>query len=412
MNSPFPVSSSFPGRGNIHLKLLPPSTTSFSELSYTYPLKLLPSTPHTLTSAAFCPELESFNKLNSEYSSDGTSEVVHNHPRTPSSVSLVFLITYGGGLLAGDCIDLSIRLDPYTRLTIATQGSTKVYKTPASSSKGSHKSQSDSNNDESIIDNKKTLPFKFPTSPNPISATISRQNLNVRISPGAGLWVGPDPIQPFANSRYAQIQIFEVERGGSIGVLDWVSEGRRARGESWVMDGWKGRNEIWEVFSPRQNEGANEKSKEQKILMVRDSVILQPDQMTGAIPSLLASQVGVIGTLLFHGPLFASVATFFVSEFTALPRIGSRNWSSILTSQEQIEKDAKASAHERWRNSRQEQEKTDGVLWTAARVRGGVTVVKFAARELRGARVWLGDMLRQEGSVATRFGEGGLMFLR
>lgn len=84
-------------------------------------------------------------------------------------------------------------------------------------------------------------------------------------------------------------------------------------------------------------------------------------------------------------------------------------------------------------------------MWTAARVRGGTTVVKFSAREVEGGRCWLREMLREEergegegkegmeggleggmdggiegtnehenerGGIAGMFGEGGMMFLR
>jgi len=50
-------------------------------------------------------------------------------------------------------------------------------------------------------------------------------------------------------------------------------------------------------------------------------------------------------------------------------------------------------------------------MWTAARVRS-LVLLKFAAQETEGARKWLGDMCRWEGSVGRDFGDGGLMSLR
>ncbi len=315
--------------------------------------------------------------------------------------------------------------------------------------------------------------FQFPTahgSPSSIiSRSISRQDLRVRIAAGAALWVGVDPVQPFAGSRYAQTQIFEVEPGGSVGLVDWVTEGRSARGEKWAMDGWRGRNEIWEVeristgnaasaapSAPGIETGAKEDEKAQKkILKIRDSLILQRDPSTGLIPSLSpspslpsSSPIGVLGTLLLHGPLFTPLSTFLLSEFSLLPRIGGRNWEDDDTQHTDAASSPRMTARQRWRTQRQEQEKEDGLLWTAARVRGGTTVVKFSAREVEGGRKWLTEMLREEGKgdgeedgqgeevadgkdegdvkasgsgfeqkgeesgIAGMFGEGGMMFLR
>lgn len=410
MQSPFPQSTSVPGRGDVHLTLLAPSTPVFSKLSFTYPLKLLPSNPHRLD--VLHPDIEPDAPTNIKERGD-PSEIkksLSSHQIAPSLVPLLFILTYGGGLLAGDCIDLTLRLDPYTRLTVTTQGSTKVYKNTVSSSTSQQTNTGERLSE--ISSQKVTAPFKFPSFSDFDPKTVSKQDLHVTISNGAGLWIGPDPIQPFKRSRYAQKQVFEVERGGSIGLVDWVAEGRRARGESWLMDGWRGRNEIWDIINkavhPRDSE---KKSQECKILLIRDSVVLQPDTTTGIFPSL-SSEIGIIGTIILHGPLFTPLSAFFLSEFQALPRIGARNWDPILSYAEEAEIESKLSDQARWRKARQEKEKQNGLLWTAARVRGGATVVKFAAREIEGARAWIGAMLKEEGSIGRDFGPGGLMFVR
>lgn len=323
-----------------------------------------------------------------------------------TSVPLVFILTYGGGLLAGDCINLKICLDPYTRLVAATQGSTRVYKMPISPANSQLKDEAMSLSGQQASSLSRNgavqiLPHDF----------TSRQDLCVRICRGAGFWLAPDPIQPFASSLYAQTQIFEVEKGASVGVIDWVTEGRRARGESWAMAGWKGRNEIWGIIPVQTSEGGQQGTprKERRILIIRDSVILEPDGVSngGGISALVAN-AGVFGTLLLYGPLFAPLSRFFLEEFSSLPRIGERNWNDS----DGNESAEILSPRQRWKKARIEKEKLDGVLWTAAVVRGGVTVVKFSAREVEGARAWMGGILRQEGSVGRDFGEGGLMFLR
>src|SRR5438874_2226386 len=101
--SPFSASSSKAGCGEVHIALLPPNTPTFQTLNYTYPLKLVSSTPHTFLST-------------------GQGE---NH--RPDNVPLLFMLSYGGGLLPPDEISLEITLEPSTRLTITTQGSTKIF---------------------------------------------------------------------------------------------------------------------------------------------------------------------------------------------------------------------------------------------------------------------------------------------
>ena len=173
--------------------------------------------------------------------------------------------------------------------------------------------------------------------------------------------------------------------------MDWVSEGRKARGERWAFAGWRGRNEIWEVYG---------ENLERRKLLVRDAVVLDGKDIPGRMDGM-----GVFGTVLLRGPLLEPLADFFVEEFKALPRIGGRNWTSANDTVQEL------TAKEAWRKRRLQREKEDGVLWTACHVRG-CTITKFAAKEVEGAKVWLGNMLKEEGSVGREFGDGGLMFVR
>ncbi|CAI7662311.1 unnamed protein product [Penicillium crustosum] len=175
---------------------------------------------------------------------------------------LVFMMSYGGGLVAGDRVDLNIRVRPKSRLALLTQGSTKVYKTPSKS-------------------------------------ICSHQNLTVTVDEGAALLLLPDPVQPFKDS-------FTL-------VLDWVSEGRTAIGEAWNFFGWKGRNEIWSL--PNPNKGTTKK------LLIRDSLVL--DETSSTKPSYKNEMdgLGVFGTLIIRGPMFRTLGDFFLGEFSHLPRI-------------------------------------------------------------------------------------------
>ncbi|KAK4113860.1 UreD-domain-containing protein [Canariomyces notabilis] len=328
MDSPFPRSSSAAGEGRIVIRLLPEGISGLQALSYQYPLKLVSPT----------------------------------RPSETKSV-LVFLLSFGGGLVGGDIVNLSVDVQTGAKLALVTQGHTKIFK----------------------------------------SATpdvVTRQTMRVQIAADAALCLLPDPVQPFASSVYEQVQIFRLARNASLCLLDWVTQGRTARGENWSFVRWLGRNEVWAL---------GDASTERDRLLVRDSVILDNNRAHPQLPSLRESMhsVGVIGTLLLRGPLMKSLGEFFLGEFAALPRLGARDFRSD---------DAKAAAaplspREKWRAERLRMERENKLLWSAANVRGCV-VVKFGALDVEAGRSWVGSMLLEEGSVSRHFGDHSLMCVR
>ncbi|KAK3325693.1 UreD urease accessory protein-domain-containing protein [Apodospora peruviana] len=316
MESPFPKSSSVAGEGRIVAKLLPDGISGLETITYQYPLKLItPSRPSELRSV------------------------------------LVFLLSYGGGLVGGDNVDLSIVVEANAKLSIVTQGHTKVFKS---------------------------------ASPD----IVTRQTLRVHVAPGAALCLLPDPVQPFEGSVYEQTQIFKVAKDSSLCLLDWVTQGRTARGEDWSFVRWIGRNEVWSCADVSTAGGDR--------LLVRDAVILDGNQAHPQLKSLRESMqsMGVVGTLLLRGPLVKTLGEFFLAEFAALPRLGSRDFHN-----EHAKKvtDNTLPPLEKWRLERLRMEKETRLLWSAAHVRGCV-VVKFGAPAVEAGRLWIGSMLAFEGS--------------
>jgi urease accessory protein len=329
MESPFPKSSSAPGEGRIIVKLLPNGTSGLETITYQYPLKLI----------------------------------------TPSKASekesvLVFLLSYGGGLIGGDSVHLSIDVQPNAKLSIVTQGHTKIFN---SSSRD----------------------------------IVTSQTLAVEIADGAALCLLPDPVQPFEDSVYEQTQVFKLAMTGSLCLLDWVTQGRTARGENWSLTRWAGRNEVW-VPETSRPEGER--------LLVRDTVILDAEQPQATMPGLRESmsRMGIFGTLLLRGPLVKALGEFFLAEFAALPRLGARDFRSDEARRADIEE---LSPLEKWRAERIGTEKENGLLWSAANVRGCV-VVKFGAPDVEAGREWIGAMLVWQGSIADIFGNQALMCVR
>ncbi|OLL24063.1 putative urease accessory protein [Neolecta irregularis DAH-3] len=145
-----------PGNGRIHC-----TRTSLSTLAYRYPLKLI--SPHS---------------------------------------SLCYILSYGGGIVGGDSIEISVKVDKDATLTFLTQGTTKVFKPKA-------------------------------------SGLISKQIIYAEVN--GTLLLLPDPIQPFKDSSYIQIQRFEVY--GRMVLLDWVISGRYE--EDWLLSSYISNNEIY-----------------------------------------------------------------------------------------------------------------------------------------------------------------------
>jgi urease accessory protein len=315
------------GHGTVHLTLYPPQ---FATLTYAYPLKLISPSPHLFT--------------------DSTS--------TKRTIQTLFLLSYGGGIVAGDKIILNIKLDPLTRLNLLTQGSTKLFRTP----------------DPKVL---------------------SSQYTTVDIGSKAALCYIPDPVQPFADSAFEQRQLYRLRAAdASLCVCDWVCCGRAATGERWNFWRYGSRNEVYD---------ARDKAKPR--LLLRDNMILEPGSDAGATIAAKVEDHGVFGTLIICGPLFESVGKFFLDEFEALPRIGAKNWDDTK---------AEAPTKDTLKGRRLHREKIcnqDGLLWTAAHVRGFV-MVKFAAREVEGARRWLRDVLLDEGSIERNLGERALLCLK
>jgi urease accessory protein len=125
-------------------------------------------------------------------------------PRGPS-VSACFS-SYGGGLVAGDEIEVDLELGEQARCHLSTQASTKIYRNPGRLGCG-----------------------------HVLKAALGR---------AAVLVLAPDPVQAFAGSLYRQHQEFHLQNDSGLVLLDWLSSGRTECGERWAFSRYESRNEI------------------------------------------------------------------------------------------------------------------------------------------------------------------------
>jgi urease accessory protein len=114
-------------------------------------------------------------------------------PKNHGSAAWVYASSYGGGLLGGDDLRLTVNVGPEASVFLSSQASTKVYRSHASAS----------------------------------------LQLEAGVAAGGQLIVWPDPVVCFAGATYRQAQRVELAAGAGLILVDTLSSGRRASGERW-----------------------------------------------------------------------------------------------------------------------------------------------------------------------------------
>jgi urease accessory protein len=118
-------------------------------------------------------------------------------PRTAGRAAWVYTSTFGGGLLAGDDVRLRVMIGEDATCFLGTQSQTKVYRS--------------------------------------IDGRSAKQALWADVATGATLVAMPDPVSCFADAVFEQRQRFDLSAGASLIWLEWLTSGRRARGERWAF---------------------------------------------------------------------------------------------------------------------------------------------------------------------------------
>lgn len=99
------------------------------------------------------------------------------------------------GILAGDRMELDLRVDPEAALCVSTPAAARAFMM------------------------------------RPDTSALCRQTL--RVAPGGWLEYSPEPLFPHRQSAYRQETALEVDRGGELFYLDTLAPGRAARDEKW-----------------------------------------------------------------------------------------------------------------------------------------------------------------------------------
>src|SRR5882757_8309412 len=128
-------------------------------------------------------------------------------PRSRGESVWGYTSSFGGGFVAGDETRLDLRIGEGARCFLGTQASTKIYRNPSRRACG-HRTRA-------------------------------------AVAENALLVFAPDPVQPFANSSYAQRQEFQMDAGAGLVLVDWFTSGRAARGERWEFNRFQSRNDVF-----------------------------------------------------------------------------------------------------------------------------------------------------------------------
>lgn len=211
------------------------------------------------------------------------------------------MLSYGGGLVGGDRITLSVDVQQGATLALLTQGSTKVFKVRSLSS---------------------SLAATASDTVRPTQET--QQSLHVKIAASATLLLIPDPVQPFEAACYRQDQHFHLaDTSSSCIVLDWLLGGRVANGEVWAFERYRSTNQI----TRREQEGHDK-------LLLRDAQWMDKKHH-------VARQMGsrhCIATLLLAGSETRGASTMLLARFKAEDRImGFKAATASLAAQRQEE---------------------------------------------------------------------------
>jgi urease accessory protein len=182
------------------------------------------------------------------------------NPKNTGPSAWVYLATYGGGLVGGDTLDISIDVGRRAVALVATQASTKVYRSHLGAS----------------------------------------QRLRARAADGSLLVLLPDPVTAFSGSRYVQEQHVDLDHSASLVLVDWLTAGRMASGERWQFDGYTSRTFV-------RRSGA---------LLLHAAVSLAPAD--GGVAARM-HRFNCVATVIVTGPAVQAAAARLEGEISTTP---------------------------------------------------------------------------------------------
>ncbi|MFP6904257.1 MAG: urease accessory protein UreD [Verrucomicrobiota bacterium] len=122
------------------------------------------------------------------------------NPANLSDAAMVFLSSYGGGMVQGDTVRLRIDCGDEARVFVGSQANNRIFK---------H--------------------LDSPDTQQLINGTLGARALVVSV---------PDPLVMHADSRFRQVQSWDLAADSSLVLADWIQSGRSDSGESFAYQRW------------------------------------------------------------------------------------------------------------------------------------------------------------------------------
>jgi len=171
----------------------------------------------------------------------------------------VCVATYGGGFVAGDTVELAVAVERDARLMLTTQANGKVYRSD--------------------------------------SGATAVNTVHMHVDAGALLVSLPDPLTPFAGSRFRQRQYFALNAGANVVALDWLTAGRIARKETWAFHSLDLALHVHRQGKP----------------WVVESLRLDPE------PPARWAQMTCLGSCIIAGPMMQEIIQSVLTTVAAMP---------------------------------------------------------------------------------------------
>jgi urease accessory protein len=178
------------------------------------------------------------------------------------------------------------------------------------------------------------------------SAFATSQTLRLTLKADAALYLLPDPVTCFEDAMYNQIQHFQLEETSSLIILDWVTSGRRSRGEDWAFSRYYSVNEII-VGSTR---------------IAKDIMLLEGESGAQSIAhhrklSEKLAPYACYGTLILYGPSVQRVIEDLQAQYKAIVVF--------------------------------KRHSPDNLIWSLSPLSGKGVVVRIAGQETESVKHWL-----------------------
>ncbi|KAM0793572.1 hypothetical protein ACM66B_001008 [Microbotryomycetes sp. NB124-2] len=358
-------------------------SASFVDLEFSYPLKLI------VPDRKFVPD---------------------------RAVEAVYVLSYGGGLVAGDECNLNVKVEGASTLVMLTQGSTKVFKARPGRYLSTPRPRQQPSSPPKLVSSHPS------SSTSPLMSLPTRQTLHATISSNSTLCLLPCPVTCFKQSNYSQKQTFELQdETSSLIVLDWYTSGRamtdlkslgaktsdqhvsvgmaeqdketnlnNGGGENWSFKRYRSHNEVRSSLNV-------ERPLAKDVLLLIDDDDDDDDDDTNLKVDLPRSRTtystrvnpySCYASLIMFGPVFTKIVSSLSSEFDKVTQYKQNLPFSLLWSFSPLQH-----SFERGHNTVDDDD--DGKTKDVVVVRGGI--VRCCGATTEQVKDWIVDMLTRGG---------------